>query len=238
MDARTYVLVHGAWHGGWCWSRVAPRLAAAGHRVFTPTQTGLGERAHLLSAAITPDTFIDDIARMIMAEELEDVVLVGHSFGGRSICGVADRMPERLRRLIFLDAALPQSGKSAMDLTLPEIRAERLRLAQETSGGLSIPPPRAADFGITDAADAAWVERRLTPHPLATYTLPLVLRHPLGNGVPATYLRCVDPAFANTASSAMLAKARADWQYLEIAAGHDAMITAPGELTRMLLEAA
>jgi pimeloyl-ACP methyl ester carboxylesterase len=232
---RTYVLVHGAWHGGWCWRRVAERLAAAGHRVLTPTQTGLGERAHLLSAAITPDTFIGDIVSVIEMEELEDVVLVGHSFGGRSICGVADRMPERLHRLVFLDAALPESGKSAFDHTLPELRAARIKAAQESSGGLSIPPPNAAAFGITDAADAAWVERRLTPHPLATYSLPLTLRHPLGNGVPATYIRCIDPAYANTASSAEFAKAQPGWQYLEIATGHDAMITAPAELTRMLL---
>jgi pimeloyl-ACP methyl ester carboxylesterase len=229
------VLVHGAWHGGWCWSRVIPRLIAAGHRVFAPTQTGLGERAHLLSTAITPDTFIEDIVNVIAAEELSDVVLVGHSFGGRSICGVADRMPERLHRLVFVDAALPESGKSAMDLTLPELRAERLKLAQDSSGGLSIPAPGAAAFGVTDAADAAWVERRLTPHPLATYTLPLMLKHPVGNGVPATYIRCTDPAYANTAASAAYAQAQPGWTYLEIATGHDAMVTAPAELTQMLL---
>jgi pimeloyl-ACP methyl ester carboxylesterase len=235
MGKRTYVLVHGAWHGGWCWARVAERLTAAGHRVLTPTQTGLGERAHLLTAAITPETFVDDIANMIVAEELDEVFLVGHSFGGRSVCGVADRMPERLRRLVFLDAALPESGKSAFDHTLPELRAERIRRAQESSAGLSIPPPNAAAFGITDPADAAWVERRLTPHPLATYSLPLTLRHPLGGGVPVTYIRCVAPAYANTASSAALAQAQSGWQYLEIATGHDAMITAPAELTQMLL---
>lgn len=232
---RTYVLVHGAWHGGWCWSRVAPLLRAAGHQVFTPTQTGLGERAHLMSAAITLETFVDDIANVIAAEELSDVILVGHSFAGRSVCGVADRMPDRLRRLVFVDAALPEKGKSAMDLTLPELRAERLRLAQESSGGLSIPPPNAAAFGVTDAADAAWIERRLTPHPLATYMRPLALKHAIGNGVPASYIRCTDPAFANTASSAAFARAQPGWTYLEIATGHDAMVSAPAELSRMLL---
>jgi pimeloyl-ACP methyl ester carboxylesterase len=235
MSARTYVLVHGAWHGGWCWVRVTERLVAAGHRVFTPTQTGLGERKHLLSAAITPDTFTDDIANVIETEELDDVILVGHSFGGRSIAGVADRMPQRLQHLVFVDASLPESGKSALDQTLPELRDARIKAAQESSGGLSIPPPPAAAFGVTEPDDAAWVERRLTPHPFATYDRPAVLDNPIGNGVPATYIRCIDPAFANTASSADYAKSRADWQYLEIATGHDAMVTAPAELTKMLL---
>jgi pimeloyl-ACP methyl ester carboxylesterase len=237
MSARTYVLVHGAWHGGWCWVRVAERLIAAGHRVFTPTQTGLGERKHLLSTAITPDTFTDDIANVLEAEELDDVILVGHSFGGRSISGVADRMPQRLQHLVFVDASLPESGKSAFDQTLPDIREARVKAAQDFSGGLSIPPPPAAAFGVSDPGDVAWVERRLTPHPFTTYDLPAVLKNPIGNGVPATYIRCVAPAFANTASSADYAKSRADWQYLEIATGHDAMVSAPAELSEMLLAA-
>jgi pimeloyl-ACP methyl ester carboxylesterase len=232
---RTYVLVHGAWHGGWCWKRVADRLAFAGHAIYTPTQTGLGERKHLMSAGITPDTFIEDITNVIEMEELSDVILVGHSFGGRSICGVADRMRERLRRLVFLDAALPESGKSAFDLTLPELRAERIQAAQEFSGGLSMPPPSAAAFGVGDPADAAWVERRLTPHPTATYRLPLVLKNPIGNGVPATYIRCVEPGYANTARSADFARSHPGWQYLEIRTGHDAMVTAPADLTEILL---
>ena len=232
---RIYVLVHGAWHGGWCWRRVADRLRAAGHVVFTPTQTGLGERKHLLSTAITPDTFVEDIVNLIEAEGLTDVILVGHSFGGRSICGVADRIPERLRRLVFLDAALPEGNTSALETNPPEVRAARIKAAQESSGGLSLPPPGAVAFAVTDPDDAAWVERRLTPHPFATYSLPLVLDNPVGNGVPATYIRCVDPAYPVLAGSAANAKSRADWQYLEIATGHDAMVTAPVELTGMLL---
>jgi pimeloyl-ACP methyl ester carboxylesterase len=235
VAARTYVLVHGAWHGGWCWTRVAERLAAAGHRVYTPTQSGLGERRHLLSAAVTPDTFIDDIANVIEAEELCDVILVGHSFGGLAISGVADRMPERLRRLVFLDAGLPESGKSSFDNMASEVREARIKAAQAFSGGLSMPPPPAAAFGVTDPEDAAWVERRLTPHPIATYSLPLVLKHPLGNGVPATYIRCTDPGYSNTAKAADYARSHSDWQYLEIHTGHDAMVTAPAELAEMLL---
>jgi len=235
MSAGTYVLVHGAWHGGWCWARVAERLVDAGHRVFTPTQTGLGERKHLLNPAITPETFVDDIANVLEAEELNDVILVGHSFGGHSVCGVADRMPQRIRHLVFLDASLPESGKSAFDQTLPDLREARIKAALEFNGGLSMPSPSAAVFGVTDPDDAAWVERRMTPHPLATYNLLAVLKNPIGNGVPATYIRCVAPAFANTASGAEYARSRSDWRYLEIATGHDAMVTAPAELTEMLL---
>jgi pimeloyl-ACP methyl ester carboxylesterase len=235
MAARTFVLVHGAWHGGWCWIRVAERLMTADHRVFTPTQTGLGERRHLLSPAITPETFIDDIANVIDAEELEDVILVGHSFGGRSIAGVADRMPNRLRRLVFLDASLPENGKSAFEQTPPDVREARIKAAQQFSGGMSMPPPKAEAFGVADPDDAAWVERRLTPHPFATYSLPLVLKHPVGNGVPTTYIRCVEPAYPVLHESAAYAQSRSDWQYLELRSGHDAMVTAPAELTEMLL---
>jgi pimeloyl-ACP methyl ester carboxylesterase len=234
-EKRTYVLVHGAWHGAWCWRRVADRLRAAGHTVFTPTQTGLGERKHLLSADITPETFTLDVLNVIESENLSDIFLVGHSFAGRSISAVADRMPERLRRLVYLDAGLPESGKSSFDGMAPEVRAARLEAARASSGGLSVPPPKAAAFGVFDEADAAWVERHLTPHPTATYTMPLVLKHPLGNGVPAAFIRCTDPAYANMAKSADYARSRSDWQYLEIATGHDAMISAPAELTEMLL---
>src|SRR5688572_27005781 len=131
---RTYILVHGAFHGGWCWQRVARLLRAEGHVVHTPTQTGLGDRRHLLSGAITMDLFVEDITAVIEAEELQDVCLVGHSFGGGTVAGVADRMPERLRRLVFLDAGIPEPGKSAFDRIPPAVREARIRAAQESSG--------------------------------------------------------------------------------------------------------
>ena len=109
------VLVHGAWHGGWCWSRVADRLRSAGHRVFTPTQTGMGERRHLLSKDITLDTFTADIVNAIEAEELSDIILVGHSFGGNAISGVADTIPGRIRHLVYLDSLMVEGGKAPFD---------------------------------------------------------------------------------------------------------------------------
>ena len=174
--AQTFVLVHGAWHGGWCWSRVADRLRTAGHQVFTPTQTGLGERKHLLSKDITLDTFTKDIANVIEAEELSSVILVGHSFGGLAISGTADAMPDRIRHLVYLDSLMVEGGKSPFDSLPPDVVAARRKAAEETSGGLSLPAPPPSAFGVSDAKDTDWVKRRLTPHPLGTYTSTLNIK--------------------------------------------------------------
>src|SRR3984885_11396551 len=174
-NAQTFVLVHGAWHGGWCWSRVADRLRSGGHQVFTPTQTGLGERKHLLSKDITLDTFTRDIANVIEAEELSNIILVGHSFGGLAISGVADAMPDKIRHLVYLDSLMVEGGKRPFD---------------------SLPPPPPSAFGVSDAGDTDWVKRRLTPHPLGTYTSTLNIKGPVGNNLPRTYIHCTDPSYA------------------------------------------
>src|SRR5690349_3363976 len=129
----TFVLVHGAFHGGWCWRMVADRLRDAGGRVFTPTCSGLGERAHLLASGVDHRTFVKDVAGVIEAEELDDIVLVGHSFGGVVISGVAELMPDRIRHLVYLDSVIPRDGKSPIDMLPPETAAARLRAAQESS---------------------------------------------------------------------------------------------------------
>jgi pimeloyl-ACP methyl ester carboxylesterase len=213
-SAQTFVLVHGAWHGGWCWSRVADRLRAAGHVVFTPTQTGLGERKHLLPKDITLDTFTKDIANVIEAEELSNIILVGHSFGGLAISGVADAMPDKIRHLVI---------------------AARRKAAEETSGGLSLPTPPPSAFGVSDAKDTEWVKRRLTPHPLGTYTSTLNIKGPVGNNLPRTYIHCTNPSYAALESSRQWVKAQQGWRWADIATGHDAMVMAPEELTRMLI---
>jgi pimeloyl-ACP methyl ester carboxylesterase len=233
--AQTFVLVHGAWHGGWCWSRVADRLRRAGHRVFTPTQTGLGERKHLLSKDITLDIFTQDIANVIEAEELSNVVLVGHSFGGLAISGVADAMPDRIRHLVYLDSLIVEGGKKPFDILPPDVVAARLKAAEESSGGLSLPNPPAASFGVFEAGDADWITRRLTPHPLGTYTSTLNIKGPVGNNLPRTYIHCTDPSYGALQASRDWVKAQPGWRWADIAAGHDAMVTAPDELTRMLI---
>ena len=232
---QTFVLVHGAWHGGWCWSRVADRLRADGHRVFTPTQTGLGERRHLLSKDITLDTFIADVANVIDAEELHDIVLVGHSFGGNAISGVADRMGERIRHLVYLDSLMVEGGKAPFDNLSADVVAARRKAAEESSGGLSLPNPPPLVFGVLDAADAEWVKRRLTPHPLSTYTSKLNIKGPVGNDLPRTYIHCTNPSYAALQASRDWVKAQAGWRWADIATGHDAMVSAPDELSRLLV---
>ena len=232
---QTFVLVHGAWHGGWCWSRVADKLRASGHQVFTPTQTGLGERKHLLSKDITLDIFVKDIANLIEAEELSNVVLVGHSFGGLAISGVADAMPDKIRHLVYLDSLMVEGGKSPFDGLPPDVVAARRKAAEESSGGLSLPAPPASAFGVSDPKDAEWVKRRLTPHPLGTYTSPLNIKGPVGNNLPRTYIACTNPSYAALENSRKWVKAQPGWRWAEIATGHNAMVMQPEELTRMLI---
>lgn len=233
-DTPPVVLVHGAFHGGWCWRSVARLLRAYGHEVFTPTQTGLGERRHLMSSSIDMDMFVLDILQVIECEELDDVVLVGHSYGGRSISGVADRIPEKIRRLIYLDGGLPLNGLSRLASMPYKRRRARVQASIAFDGGTSVPPPPASEFGVEDPAIAAWLDRHLTPQPLSAEQTVVPLSHPLGNGLPATYVRCSNPPFASTQPSAAYAKSRSDWRYLELPAGHNAMATHPALVAELI----
>jgi pimeloyl-ACP methyl ester carboxylesterase len=237
MSTTTFVLVHGAWHGGWCWGRVRPLLEAEGHRVLTPTQTGLGERAHLLSPAIDLELFAEDIARVFLMEDLSDVVLVGHSFAGAAITGLADRMPERLRQLVYLDALIVESGETPMSRVPAEVAEQRMAASRAFDGGLSMPVPPPEAFGVTRPEDIGWIGDRLVPHPLRTFMSALTLANPIGNGVPATYIACTEPWYGPLASSRERARALG-WPMREIATGHDAMVTAPGGLARLLTDIA
>jgi pimeloyl-ACP methyl ester carboxylesterase len=235
---RHFVLVHGAWHGGWCWVRVAERLRAAGHVVHTPTLTGLGERSHLISPLITLDTHVTDVANVIEFEELEQVVLVGHSYAGTIISGVADRIAPRLSRLVYLDSQFLDPGKSLFDLLPREVVEQRLQAIRQNGGGVGaagIPP---AAFGVRDPADAAWVARRLTLQPVGTYSHRFHLNAPMGNGVPKTYIDCTVDPIATLAPMKARVRAEPGWTVRTLATGHDAMITAPGPLADMLLEIA
>lgn len=172
---RTFVLVHGGWEGGWYWRPVADRLRERGFRVFTPTLTGLGERTHLLSPTVDLSTHIDDVLGVIRCEELSDVVLVGHSYGGMVVTGVADRCHERIAGLVYLDAFVPRDGQSIMDLATAERQAQLRQLAEQKGDGWRIPPIPAAAWGITDAGEAAWIDRHSGDHPFATMTQPIEL---------------------------------------------------------------
>ena len=232
----TFVLVHGAWHGGWCWSRVARILRARGHAVTTPTQTGVGEKSHLLSRDITLTTFGEDIVNHLRFEELSDVVLVGHSFGGASISYAAEKARDRVSRLVYLDAAVILAGETPLSSKPPEMAALRRQLAEDHDGGLSLPPPPALVMGITQAEDAAWIERMMTPHPFNTMDTPLEITGQPGAGLPAEYIKCADPVYDPLANDRERARGFG-WPMRQIAAGHDCMISAPEALAD-LLEAA
>ena len=232
---RTFVLLHGSWHGGWCWARVAEPLRALGHRVYTPTLTGLGERSHLLSKDVTLDTWITDLVNVLEWEDLTEVMLVGHSFAGVVITGAADRAPQRIGHLIYLDSLILRDGESAFSTFPPDVTAARRKLAEASPGGLSVAVPPPSVFGVTDPGDAAWVQAKCTPHPVATYENKMTLKNPVGNGKPATYI-AMKPDFASTAPGRALAKAQPGWRYIELDGAHDAMVTTPQALTDVLLD--
>jgi pimeloyl-ACP methyl ester carboxylesterase len=230
------VLVHGAWHGAWCWKYVVDQLRSMQHTVFTPTLTGLGEKRHLMSRNITLNTFTSDVSNLLEMEDLSEVVLVGHSFGGSPVSGTADRLAERIKHVVYLDSMIVQPGKTPFDALTPEAVAIRIKLAQDSSGGLSLPAPPADAFGINNESQAKWVGSRLTPHPLSSFMSPLEILGPVGNGLPCTYIGCVDPAYGALNASREWAKAQGHFRYLEMQTGHDAMVTAPAELAKLLVE--
>lgn len=230
-----FVLVHGAWHGGWCWRRVAPLLRSAGHEVFTPTLTGLGERAHLYRPDINLDTHIQDVVMLLEMEDLRDVVLVGHSYAGMVITGAADRAPARIRRLVYLDAFLPENGKAVVDYLSPE-RAAHQREQGEKTGKLS-PMPLAA-LGVTKPEDVAWVSRHLVEHPYRTMAQPLALANEAATQpLKKAYVNCFS---ATGTFDQFVAKVRSDssWQFFELKTGHDAMVIDPEATAKILLQLA
>ncbi len=232
-----FVLLHGAFHGAWCWRDVAQRLRASGHAVTTPTQTGLGERRHLLSGTITLETFVEDLVQHLDNEDITEAVLVGHSFGGHAITGAADRVPGRIRHLVYLDAALLEHGETPFSRGLAETAAAREREAR-AFGGFTIPAPPPEAFGVPPGPLADWLASRLCPHPLRTFQTPLTLRNKPGNGLPATYICCTAPIYANLASSRERARARPGMAWRELATGHDAMVTAPDATAQLLMDIA
>ncbi len=232
----TFVLVHGTGHGGWCWQKVRPLLRAAGHEVFTPTLSGLSDRSHLLACDIDLRTHITDVANLISYEDLADVVLVGHSYAGMVVTGVAAQAPERLRLLVYLDAYVPDDGQSEADLWPAEMRAA-IEADAGTGGGLR-PPPTPEFLGITDPAMADWVKARVTPQALATYTQPVPAGNARSAALPRVFIHCTaGPTTPLFATFAARARAR-NWTVREIAAGHDVMLTAPQEIAALLIAVA
>jgi len=230
----TYVLVHGAWHGSWCWSRVRRALQAQGHDVFTPTLTGIGERSHLLSPAVDLETHISDVVSLIRWEELSDVILCGHSYGGCVARGVADRIPQHIAALVYLDAFVPDNGHCLHDTLPAEARDAQMEAALASGDGWKIPPIPAEVFNV-NAQDRDWVDRQCTLQPAATFQQPLRLTGAAdkignitfilaSNWAPSPFPPFYDKAIRN------------GWKTHTIACGHDVMLDRPDELSNILLE--
>jgi pimeloyl-ACP methyl ester carboxylesterase len=233
----SFVLVHGSWHGAWCWARVLPLLREAGFSAHAVTLTGVGERAHLLSPAIGIDTHIQDVIGLIDAEELSNVVLVGHSYAGNLITCVADRLEQRspglLNQLVYLDAGIPNPGDSWSTPHTPETVQKRIEEAK-ASGGLSFPPPDARVFGL-EGDDRDWVNRRQTPQPFRLYQEPLHFDAARVAALPRTFIDCTNPPLPTIDAARKRVRREPGWTVLEMDTGHDPMVSAPVDLVRLLL---
>jgi pimeloyl-ACP methyl ester carboxylesterase len=235
----TYVLVHGGAHGGWCYGKVAPLLRQEGHEVLTPTMTGVGERSHVLSPDIDLDFHIRDIVAVLHYEDVRDAILVGHSYGGMVITGVADRAPDRVGRLVFLDAANPENGQSLAEIAAPLMDAARrdLRVVDGVELVLFPGTEPLPNYGVTDPDDVAWMQERLTPHPWKCFEQQLVLTDEAALAkIPQYHIVCASTLA--TRAPDLMANARAEGRLWDIDTGHDLMITEPRAVADALLEVA
>jgi pimeloyl-ACP methyl ester carboxylesterase len=233
--APTFVLVHGAWYGGWCWRKLTPLLAQAGCEVHTPTLTGLGERAHLGGCETALHTHVQDLQAVLQMQDLRDVVLVGHSYAGMVISLLAERERARIRRLVYLDAFVPEDGQRVVDYLLPlERRTAIIAVGADTG---FVPPIPASALGVSDAADLAWINARVVRQPFATFNEPARLTAPAGAGLPRTYIACVEPASGSFGQFAAKVRIDPGWQFEQLRTGHNAMVTAAQALAKVLLAA-
>jgi pimeloyl-ACP methyl ester carboxylesterase len=231
-----YLLVHGAYRGGWSWDRLAPLLEAEGHVVLRPTLAGQGDRRSELAPGIGLRSHVHEIAALLASRAADEVVLAGHSYGGMVISGAAHALPDRVRHLVYVDAPVPGDGQSLFDLLAPERRAELAALARDRGEGLSIPVTERLST-VADPDDARWIRERLTPQPLAAFTEPVSLRSERAAALPGTFIRCTATEGIPSPISRSGDRVRHDprWRYHEIAAPHDVMVTAPRALADILL---
>jgi pimeloyl-ACP methyl ester carboxylesterase len=242
-----YVLVGGGWLGGWCWQRVARRLRQEGHDAYPVTLTGLGERVHLASSEVDLDTHITDVVNLIEFEDLHDVVLLGHSYAGLVVTGVADRVPERIAQLVYLDTGAFPDGTVIIDSFPPETRQYVERQVEESGDGWRFPmPPREelANFGSVEGLDDAQLgllRSRAVDQPFATFRQPLRLENPDREAVPKVGILC---SFSLEQVQAMVASgdpvfrelASPNWRFVELPTGHYPMFSRPDDLAAVLLD--
>jgi len=236
----TFLLVHGAMHGGWCWKKLTPLLEAEGHRVLTPTLTGMGERYHLLTPETGLSTHVLDLLGTLFFEDLTDVIAVGHSYGGMVISQLADRASDQLAGLIFLDAFTGHDGAAMWDFQPEETRSACLRQAAEGGDGWRIPAAGAVaeTLGITGDADLAWVRPRLTDFPVKCQHDTLSLFSGGYERLPKGYIHCTESPLAPKFRPFCDEAEGEGWPCRTIPASHDAMVTHPALLARTLLEMA
>jgi pimeloyl-ACP methyl ester carboxylesterase len=220
----TFLLVHGAWHGGWCWDQVSARLTALGHVVIAPTLTGLCERSHLLSPSVNLSTHIADIAGEIRFKDLSNLVLCGHSYGGMVITGVAERYAERIASIVYLDAFWPRDGQSLDDIT-----------GRASTPGVN--PTRAAS-AFMDPVNAVWADARLTPQPVETFREKLNVTGAVDRIPKRTFVQATIGEAPFCAAAFDRAKGSQGWKTVQVNCRHDVMVDQPDQMTKILLDAA
>jgi pimeloyl-ACP methyl ester carboxylesterase len=228
-----FVLVHGAWHGGWCWRRVSDMLQEKGHKVLAPTLTGLGERSHLMSKDIVLDTHIADIVNVIQWEDLADICLVAHSYGGWPVSGAIEQVLDRISSVIYLDAFVPEDGQRGFDFASEFSR--KAMMEAMAKGAAASGPPKAEIFQVNEK-DRAWVDSKLTPQPLGVALHPIKLTGAREKVAKKIYIRA--PAYPQPAFDKYYAAKKADpsWRTYEVDGGHDVMIDRPQRLVEIMLE--
>ena len=234
-NPRTFVLVHGAWQGNWVWERVADRLRAAGHRVYAPSLTGLGERAHLAGPRVDLATHVADVLGVIEHHELSDVILCGHSYGGMVVGGAADRVPDKIASLVYLDAFIPEPGKSMWEFLPPEGAAAQRNSAKD---GWRIARIAAAEFRVQDNDDIARLDRRAVDQPIMTMDQKSSVTGAWKTIPHLVYIRAAKQARATFAMFADQVRNDPKWQYFEVPCGHNVMLDLPETLTGIFLECA
>ncbi len=240
-----FVLIHGAWHGGWCWWKVEPLLRQSGSRVYAPSLTGMGDRSHLARhldpAAINLDLHIQDVGELLESEGLEEVILVGHAYAGMVVTGVAEVCPQRLAHLVYVNGVVPRDGEAMIDqlnaVRGPEFTA-RVRLAIESREDFLPPPTTAAEirrrWAIADPEDQSWVLPRLCPQSVASFAQPVRLNRPEAEQIARSFILCGESGFDPVAERA----GQSGWGLYRLDTGHDPMITKPQEVAKILLDIA
>jgi len=247
LQMTTYVLVGGGWLGGWCWQKIARQLRDEGHDAYPATLTGLGERVHLASPQVDLDTHITDVVKLIEFEDLNDVVLLGHSYGGLVVTGAADRIPERISELVYLDTAPLPDGGSLIEKFPPELRERTEEQVQELGEGWKFPiPPQEelanmASLQGVDEDHLRLLYSRATPQPFGTYTQPLRLKNPAREELPKLGILCsfsLDQVREMIASGQPLFRELEgpEWRFVELPTGHYPMFSRPADLVKQLLD--